>query len=140
MRLVLLAASGLCLTAILTGPSPSSPAPAPPVGDPVKGQATYMAKCGGCHSLDANRIGPAHRGIVGRRIASSPGYAYSPALRKVAGNWTPPRLDQWLRGPQQFAPGSKMFVTVGDATQRRDIIAFLAASSVPPKKGRRSVP
>lgn len=97
--------------------------------DVAAGQALYQAKCGGCHSLDSNRIGPAHRGVVGRPIASAPGFAYSAALKKVKGPWTTARLDQWLQGPQKFAPGSKMFLTVPDAAQRRQIIAYLAANS-----------
>lgn len=95
---------------------------------PLPGMAEYQAKCGGCHSLDANRIGPMHRGIVGRRVASAPGYDYSAALRKLGGQWTPARLDQWLQGPQKLAPGSKMFLTVPDPATRRAIIAYLVAN------------
>jgi len=98
-------------------------------GDAAAGQALYQAKCGGCHSLDVNRIGPAHRGVVGRRIASAPGYDYSPALKKLAGVWTPSRSDQWLQGPQKLAPGSKMFFSLADSTQRRDIISYLGSVS-----------
>jgi len=98
-------------------------------GNASTGQALYQAKCGGCHSLDANRIGPAHRGVVGRKIASAPAYAYSSALKRLGGVWTPARLDLWLQNPQRLAPGSKMFLMVGDAGQRRDVIAYLAANS-----------
>lgn len=98
-------------------------------GNANTGQALYQAKCGGCHSLDANRIGPAHRGVVGRKVASAPGYAYSPALKELGGAWTPKRLDLWLQNPQRTAPGSKMFLMISDAGQRRDIIAYLAANS-----------
>ncbi len=96
--------------------------------DAPPGMAEYQAKCGGCHSLDANRIGPMHRGIVGRRVAAAPGYEYSAALRKLGGQWTPARLDQWLQGPQKLAPGSKMFLTVPDPATRRAIIAYLVAN------------
>ncbi|OQW44763.1 MAG: hypothetical protein A4S16_14215 [Proteobacteria bacterium SG_bin6] len=96
---------------------------------PADGQALYQAKCGGCHSLDANRIGPAHRGVVGRKIATAPGYPYSSAIKKLAGVWTPARLDVWLQGPQKLAPGSKMFLTIPDPTQRAAIIAYLVANS-----------
>jgi cytochrome c len=95
------------------------------------GLALYQAKCGGCHSLDANRIGPAHRGVVGRKPGSVAGFAYSPALKKLGGVWTPARLDAWLQGPQKFAPGSKMFLTVTDTTARNAIIAYLAEVSPP---------
>ena len=114
--------------AVLTGVSLALALPAQAGGDPAAGQALYQAKCGGCHSLDANRIGPAHRGMVGRKIASAPGFAYSPAIRKLTGVWTPARLDQWLQNPQKLAPGSKMYLNVTDAAQRASIIAYLAAN------------
>ena len=105
------------------------------VAQSADGKALYEAKCGGCHSLDANRIGPAHRGLVGRRIATAPGYTYSPAIKKLSGVWTPMRLNQWLQGPQRLAPGSKMYLTVGDPQQRAAIITYLESASSP-KNGR----
>jgi len=124
--------AGVAVCAILAGAglvfAPTA-APAQAVGNLANGQALYRAKCGGCHSIEVNRIGPAHRGLIGRRIATAPGYAYSPALKKLTGVWTPARIDLWLQGPQKMAPGSKMFSTVSDAAQRRDIIAYLAANS-----------
>jgi len=108
-----------------------SAATAPQAGNPADGEMLYEAKCGGCHSLDANRIGPAHRGVVGRKIASVSGYAYSPAIRRLDGVWTRERLDSWLMGPQRMAPGSKMFLMVDDPAERRDIIAYLAENSAP---------
>lgn len=111
-------------------------APAQAAGNPVTGQTLYKAKCGGCHSLEANRIGPAHRGFIGRRIATAPDYAYSPAIKKLPGVWTAALLDRWLLGPQKLAPGSKMFLTIPDAGQRADIIAYLVANaSSAPVKG-----
>jgi len=98
-------------------------------GDPTRGHTLYESRCGGCHSLDANRTGPRHRGVVGRAVASAPGYDYSPALRRVGGNWTAARLDTWLQGPQRMAPGTRMYLSVPDAGQRRDIIAYLVSTS-----------
>jgi cytochrome c len=95
-------------------------------GNVVTGKALYEAKCGGCHSVDANRIGPLHRGIIGRKIASVPDFDYSPAIRRLHGVWTPKRLDRWLQGPQAVAPGTLMYLNVEDLSQRRDIIAYLA--------------
>ena len=93
------------------------------------GQALYEGKCGGCHSLDANRVGPRHRGVVGRKVASIPDYDYSPAIRKLGGVWTQERINQWLQGPQGMAPGAKMFFSVPDAAQRKAIIAYLTSVS-----------
>jgi cytochrome c len=100
--------------------------------DEVKaGQMLYEAKCTGCHSVDADRIGPRHRDVVGRKVASVPGFNYSPALRKLGGIWTPARLDQWLSGTQKMAPGSRMYIEVDDPAQRRLLIAYLKSVSKP---------
>jgi cytochrome c len=99
--------------------------------DVAAGQALYQSKCTGCHSVDADRIGPRHRNVVGRKVASVPGYDYSPALKKLGGVWTPDRLDRWLSGTQKMAPGSKMYIEIDDPTQRRLIIAYLQSVSKP---------
>ena len=98
-------------------------------GDLARGRILYESRCGGCHSLDANRTGPRHRGVVGAAVASVPDYDYSPALRRVGGIWTADRLDTWLQGPQRLAPESRMYLSVRDAGQRADIIAYLANTS-----------
>ncbi len=93
------------------------------------GKALYQGTCGGCHSVDANRIGPLHRGVVGRKPGSVPGYAYSPALKRLGGVWTAARLNLWLQNPQKIAPGTRMYLTVPDAGQRATIIAYLQSVS-----------
>ena len=77
-----------------------------------------------------------HRGVVGRMVASVPGYSYSPALKKLGGVWTPERLDLWLQNPQAVAPGSAMFFTVDDPVQRQEIVAYLSTllPPAPPAK------
>jgi cytochrome c len=112
-------------------------AAAPSGADVMRGQILYEARCGGCHSLDSNRVGPAHRGVVGRKVASAPGYAYSPAIRRLGGVWTAGRLDMWLKGPQRLAAGSRMFLSVDDPVARRDIIAYLATTSGKLPPGRK---
>lgn len=102
--------------------------------NPAAGRMLYENKCGGCHSVDSDRIGPRHRNVVGRPIASIPGYAYSPALKKLGGNWTSARLDQWLSDTQKMAPGSKMYLEMDDPAQRRAIIAYLNSVSKPSSK------
>jgi cytochrome c len=98
-------------------------------GDAVHGKLLYEAKCGGCHSVDANRVGPMHRNVIGRKPGSVADFDYSPALKKLRGVWTSTRLDRWLMGPQKLAPGSKMFVTVASSRDRADIIAYLVSVS-----------
>ena len=125
-HLAALAVAGL-LTLL---PAAAFAQPSPEVAD---GQMLYESKCGGCHSLDKNRVGPKHRGVVGREVASVPDYDYSPAVKKLGGVWTPERIDRWLQGPQAMAPGAKMFFQVSDPAQRKAIIAYLSANSPPPK-------
>lgn len=115
---------GIALLALVSVPRPGVAA-----GTAASGKLLYENKCGGCHSVDQDRIGPRHRDLVGRQVATVPGYAYSPALRKLGGVWTPVRLDQWLSGTQEMAPGSKMYLEMDDPAARRAIIAYLKSVS-----------
>jgi cytochrome c len=112
------------LMVALATPGMAQPAPAA-----LPGARLYQARCTSCHSLDANRIGPAHRGVFGRAAGSAPGYAYSAALRNSGIVWDATTLDTWLQGPQKMAPGAKMYYVVPDAAERAAIIAYLKASS-----------
>lgn len=105
-------------------------------GDVDEGKALYEQKCTACHSIDESRIGPLHRGIVGRKVASIPTFNYSDALRKLGGTWTRARIDTWLQNPQAMVPGTIMFFMVDQADERREIIAYLATQTVTaaPKK------
>src|SRR3546814_12538045 len=99
-----------------------------------EGRVLYQGRCGGCHSVETNRIGPRHRGVVGRPVASAPDYDYSPALKQLGGTWTPARLVLWLIHTQEMVPRSQMYLARADPEQRRLIIAYLnsvSASAVP---------
>ncbi|NJO13779.1 MAG: c-type cytochrome [Rhizobiales bacterium] len=91
----------------------------------IDGASLYLAKCGGCHSIATNRVGPAHKGVFGRQAGMVAGYRYSPALKNSGIVWDERALDRWLQDPQQVAKGSRMYVTVPDAAQRKAIIAYL---------------
>lgn len=109
-------------------------------GDAARGESIYRERCAACHSLDANRVGPAHRGVYGRRVGQAPGFNYSPALRGSRIVWNDATLDRWLTDPQAFIPGQRMNFRLGDAQQRADVIAYLRAQSanVPPASSRHS--
>ena len=94
-------------------------------GDPQAGHVLYDARCGPCHSLDHNGVGPAHRGVYGRAAASAPGFSYSDALKASHLVWTEDALDRWLADPEKLVPGQRMFVGVPDAKERADLIAYL---------------
>jgi cytochrome c len=102
-----------------------SAAPAHAEGDAARGRQIYQSRCIACHSPDANRVGPMHRGVFGRKAGSLPGYSYSKALKGAGFVWNDRTLDQWLINPQAFVPGQKMNFRVAKAADRADLIAYL---------------
>ncbi|MBV9833825.1 MAG: c-type cytochrome [Alphaproteobacteria bacterium] len=103
----------------------SQPVLAQESGDAERGATLYQQRCGACHSLDANRVGPKHRGVYGRQPASIPDFHYSTALRKLKEPWGDETLDRWLTNPTAMAPGTAMGIRVPQAQDRADIIAYL---------------
>jgi len=94
-------------------------------GDVVRGQAAWSLRCASCHAVDANRVGPRHSGVVGRRAGSVSGFNYSPALKASGHIWDDVTLDRWLSDPEKFVPGQRMFIKVPEARERQDVIAYL---------------
>jgi cytochrome c len=101
-------------------------------GDAERGQQAYEARCGGCHSVDTDRVGPRHAGVVGRRAGSVPGFAYSEALRTSGLTWDAALLDRWLANPEALVPGQRMGYRVADGQARADIVAYLGTLKRPP--------
>ena len=99
--------------------------------DAERGGVLYEARCGACHSLDAHRVGPMHRGVFGRRAGSAPGYDYSAALKGASMTWDAASLDAWLKNPEALVPGQRMGYSVPDATDRDDLVAFLRRAATP---------
>lgn len=99
---------------------------AAPAQDALRGESLYAARCAGCHSVDRNRIGPLHAGVLGRRAGSVAGYTYSPALARAKFFWNAKTLDRWLADPEGLVPGQKMGYSVAEARDRADLVAYLA--------------
>lgn len=93
------------------------------------GQALYQRRCGACHSIDANRIGPQHRDVFGRQAGSQPDYIYSDALAQSDLIWNEQTLDQWLSNPEATIAGQKMGYRLSNAEERKAIIAYLRSQS-----------
>ena len=100
-----------------------------------KGRQTAQI-CGTCHSLDRdgpNRVGPDLWGVVGRTVASHPGFSYSDAMKSQSGNWTYERLDHFLAGPGRAVPGTKMtFMGIRDPEARASVLAYLSTLNTSP--------
>jgi len=97
--------------------------------DVARGQELYESRCGGCHSLDANRVGPAHRGVYGRKAGSVASFGYSAAVKNSTVVWEDRTLDAWLTNPQALIPGQRMNFRVALPVDRADIIAYLRQQS-----------
>lgn len=98
----------------------------PGPGDVPHGEALYQSRCTACHAIDSNKIGPAHRGVMGRRVGSLLGYKYSDELAHSRLRWTPQTLNAWLEDPEELVPGQRMGFQVDNAQERADLIAYLA--------------
>lgn len=96
-------------------------------GDP--GAEVFKA-CVACHALtpdEGNRAGPTLHRIFGRRIATLPGYNFSPALRLMDIVWTKETVAALFeRGPMEYTPGTKMpEQRITSAEDRRALVDFL---------------
>jgi cytochrome c len=92
--------------------------------------AQVFRACVACHTLspdEGNRAGPTLAGIFGRRIATLPGYNFSPALKKLNIVWTPETVSKLFEiGPMAYTPGTKMpEQKIGSAEDRAALVSFL---------------
>jgi cytochrome c len=94
-------------------------------GDPAVGKGLYASRCAACHSLEYNGVGPTHKGLIGRKAGTAQGYSYSEALKQSSVVWGPETLSRWLTEPEKFIPGQKMFISIPNARDRADIVAYL---------------
>jgi cytochrome c len=125
---------------------PAQPGPAAaPAGQPIETllasasvqRGTEVAKqCEICHNLGKGqgaKIGPNLYGVVGRKVASEPGFNYSAPLKAKGGAWTFDALNTWLTNPRADVPGTLMtFAGLPNEHQRADVIAYLNSNSDKP--------
>ncbi len=94
-------------------------------GDPKAGEAVY-SRCLACHSLEYNRTGPKHCGLVGRRAGTAKGFEYSDAMKSSGITWNAGTLDRFLTDPLKAVPGTTLtYAGVPDAKDRANLIAYL---------------
>jgi cytochrome c len=122
MRLLCLRAAAAVLPLVATLPTVAA-------GDAARGQLVYERLCSGCHAMDVNRYGPAHRGVFGRKAGTAADYVYSGALAASTIVWSEATLDKWLTDPEKLVPGQKMSFSVPNAVEREDVIAYLKSQA-----------
>ena len=80
----------------------------------------FVNKCAGCHTSD-------------RKAGTAPGYKkYSSALKSSGVRWTRTNLHKYLRQPEAFIPGTKMFYAASLPLERQQqdvIIDYLEVIS-----------
>ncbi|WP_374469213.1 cytochrome c family protein [Phenylobacterium sp.] len=87
------------------------------------GEQLFNMQCKMCHA--GGPMGPSLVGVAGAKIAAKPGFNYSPALKAKEGTWTDANLDAFLKAPTQFAPGTRMMISVPSEESRQAVIAYL---------------
>jgi cytochrome c len=116
--------------------APEAPLPALLAKADAKKGAQDAKVCQTCHNFEKGagpKIGPPLWGVVGRPVASVPGFAYSDALKAVGGDWTYEKINKMITDPKTEAPGTKMtFPGESDAKKRADILAYLQTLSDSP--------
>lgn len=105
---------------------------AQPKPDPVHGESLFEDECMSCHMKTGGGQGPSLVGVVGRPAASAPGAVYSKALQEAHLTWTPDKLDAFLVNPNDLVPGTAMPMSIPDAKDRADVVAYLASPANKP--------
>ena len=109
-------------------------------GDPLAAYgndpgAHVFRACVACHTLKPDeppRAGPTLVGIFGRRIATQPGYDFSPALKQLDIVWTPETVSKLFEvGPAAYTPGTKMPEQKVGAEDRAALVKFLEKATRP---------
>ena len=98
--------------------------------DPARGEAgVKSAGCVACHSFNEGGkagVGPNLYGVIGGPHGHMEGYAYSAVLKGKQGPWTYEAMNEWLKKPSAYAPGTKMsYAGLADPKKRADIIDYL---------------
>ena len=105
---------------------------AQPKADPAHGESLFEDMCLSCHIKAGGGQGPTLVGVVGRPAASATGAVYTKALQDSQLTWTPDKLDTFLVNPNAMVPGTAMPMSIPDAKDRADVVAYLASPANKP--------
>jgi cytochrome c len=109
--------------------------PASPVAaqeSPEAGRDVFRRECIGCHAVACNKRAPKLAGVFGRTAGTVADFPiYSDALKKSGIVWDAETLDRFIADPSAAVPATTMtWGKVGDARERRDLLAFLRTGDV----------
>jgi cytochrome c len=95
-------------------------------------------KCQQCHKFVAGEesTGPTLFNILGKDIASEPGFKYSTGPNSMSaqeGTWTYEMFDHYIENPKKKVPATNMnFIGIKKQTDRADLMAYLRTLGNPP--------
>lgn len=110
-----------------------------PSADAAKGEGVFK-RCQACHDGTKggpNKVGPNLWGVIGRVVASHPGFNYSPAMKAFSmggkTHWDYQMVSDFITSPRDYVKGTFMtFAGLPDANDRANVIAFLRTLSDDP--------
>jgi cytochrome c len=100
-------------------------AAAPALGQTVDGAQVFSNQCAGCHVGPSSPLAPSLAGVAGAKIAGRSDFDYSAGLKAKADVWSDANLDAFLKGPQDFAPGTAMYISPQSDENRKALIDYL---------------
>jgi cytochrome c len=108
--------------------------------DAQKGAAIFK-RCEACHDGTKggpNKVGPNLYGVIGRPIASHPGYSYSAGMKDFSDggkkHWDYQLISEFITKPKAEVPGTAMgFAGLSKIDERADVIAYLRTLSDNPE-------
>jgi len=107
---------------------------APSGTDAATGQKLF-AQCAVCHAVGPNAhagFAPQLNNLFGRRAGSTPGFAYSAAMKASGIVWNDATLAAFLHDPDKLVPGTRMrFWGIGDDRQIAALLAYLRTFQTP---------
>ncbi len=109
--------------------------------DTKAGAIYFQQNCALCHSTGkdmASGQGPALFGVTQRKSGTAPNFNYSDALRRANLTWTDAMLDAFLADPDKAVSGTTMPVSIPNASDRANVIAYLKTLQGPAAGGRRN--